>query len=131
MTIQVNKPNGSGLGRIIKATLCSWQGFKAAWHNESAFRQELMLVSVLLPLSFLLCDSRNHWLLLFASLLLVLFAELVNSALEALADAISLSYHPLLGRAKDMGSALVFVALVLLLVVWGEAIWRYLSPSFL
>ena len=127
MTTQVNKPNGRGVQRIIKATQCSWQGFKAAWRNEAAFRQELVLVMVLLPLSFLLCQSRNHWLLMFASLLLVIFAELVNSALEALADAVSLSFHPLIGRAKDMGSALVFVALVLLMVVWGDAIWRYIS----
>ena len=127
MTTPLNKPNGRGLRRLIKATMCSCKGFQAAWHYESAFRQELLLVMILLPLSFLLCDSRNHWLLLFASLLLVLFAELVNSALEALADAITLAHHPLIGRAKDIGSALVFVALLLLLVVWGEAIWRFIS----
>lgn len=127
MTVEINKPNGTGLGRIIKASKCSYYGFKAAWQYESAFRQELLLVSVLFPLSFLLCESRNHWLILFASLMLVLLAELVNSALEALADAISLDYHTLIGRAKDIGSAVVFVALTVLTVVWAEALWRFFA----
>ena len=126
MTVQVNKPNGSGIGRIIKATKCSYYGFKAAWQYESAFRQELMMVVILLPLSFLLSESRNHWLLMFASLMLVLFAELVNSAIEALADSVTLDHHPLIGRAKDIGSAIVFVALTTLTVVWVEAIWRFI-----
>ncbi|WP_340678361.1 diacylglycerol kinase [Paraglaciecola sp.] len=127
MTAQVNKPNGSGIERVFKATKCSYYGFKAAWLYESAFRQELALVIILLPLSFVLCESRNHWLLLFSSLMLVLFAELVNSAIEALADAISLEYHALIGRAKDIGSAVVFVALTVLIVVWGEAFWRLIA----
>ena len=73
MTAAVNKPNGTGIARLFKATKCSYYGFKAAWQYESAFRQELLLAIILLPLSFLLCDSRNHWLLLFASLMLLLF----------------------------------------------------------
>ncbi|MEP7704790.1 diacylglycerol kinase [Paraglaciecola sp. 25GB23A] len=127
MTAAVNKPNGSGLSRIIKATRCSYFGFMAAWKCESAFRQELLMVAVMLPLTFVLCDSRNHWLLLFASLMLVLFAELINSAIEALADAITLEHHILIGRAKDIGSSVVFIALTLLTVVWAEAIWRFFS----
>ena len=126
MTAQSNKPNGQGLSRILKASRCSMQGFKAAWQHESAFRQEALLVAVLLPLSFILAESANHWLILFASLLLVLLAELLNSAIEALADTITLDHHPLIGRAKDIGSAVVFVALSLLTVVWVEALWRYL-----
>lgn len=127
MTAEVNKPNGSGVGRIIKATRCSYFGFMAAWKYESAFRQELLMVAVMLPLTFVFCDSRNHWLLLFASLMLVLFAELINSAIEALADAITLEHHILIGRAKDIGSSVVFIALTLLTVVWAEAIWRFFS----
>jgi diacylglycerol kinase (ATP) len=127
MTAEVNKPNGSGVGRIIKATRCSYFGFMVAWKYESAFRQELLMVAVMLPLTFVLCDSRNHWLLLFASLMLVLFAELINSAIEALADAITLEHHILIGRAKDIGSSVVFIALTLLTVVWAEAIWRFFS----
>lgn len=129
MTAIVNKPNGTGLCRILNATRCSYFGFIAAWKHESAFRQELLMVMVLLPLSFIVCDSRNHWLLLFASLLLVLFAELINSAIEALADAISLEHHVLIGRAKDIGSAVVFIALTLLTIVWADAIWRLVANN--
>ena len=127
MTVEINKPNGIGLSRILKATRCSFLGFKAAWRYESAFRQELVLVVILLPLSFFLCESRNHWLLLFGSLMLVLFAEMINSAIEALADAITLEHHVLIGRAKDMGSAVVFISLVVVTIVWTEALWRLLA----
>lgn len=127
MNVEVNKPNGSGLMRILKATKCSYLGFIAAWRHESAFRQELILVLILLPLSFPLSQSTTHWLVLFISLMLVLLAELVNSAIEALADAVSLEQHPLIGRAKDIGSAVVFIALTILTVVWGEAIWRLVN----
>jgi diacylglycerol kinase (ATP) len=125
MTIEVNKPNGSGLLRVFKATLCSYKGFVAAWQHESAFRQEVLLVAAMFPFTFLLSESRNHWLLLFATLLLLLLAEMVNSAIEALADTITLEHHPLIGRAKDMGSAVVFIALTLLTIVWADAIWRW------
>ncbi len=126
MQIPVNKPNGVGLGRIIKATRCSWQGFRAAWHNESAFRQEVLLVCLLFPLSFLLAQSPQHWLGLILSLLFVLFAEILNSAIEALADSVTLEHNPLIGRAKDMGSSAVFIALTQLALVWGLAIYQYL-----
>jgi diacylglycerol kinase (ATP) len=125
MHITTNKPNGKGLQRIFKATWCSYKGFKAAWLYESAFRQELVLCAVLLPFSFVLCGSRGHWLALVACLLFLLFAEIINSALEALADCVSLEHHPLIGRAKDMGSAGVFIALSLLILVWGDAAIRY------
>lgn len=118
-----NKPNGAGLGRIFKATLCSYQGFKAAWINESAFRQELILVVLMLPLSFILSTSTHHWLMLVATLLFLLFAEIINSALEALADKVSLEHDPLIGRAKDMGSAGVFLAICMIVLFWGEALY--------
>ena len=121
MTDLTNKQNGSGIQRIIKATRCSFKGFKAAWLHESAFRQELVLSIMLLPLSFYLAQSRQHWLLLLGALLFVLFAEIINSALEALADSITLEHHLLIGRAKDLGSSGVFIALTFLLAVWGEA----------
>jgi len=122
MTQAYNKKNGDGIERIFKATICSFQGFKAAWLNESAFRQELVLSLMLLPFSFYLAQSRLHWLLLFGCLLFVLFAEIINSALEALADSITLEHHMLIGRAKDLGSSGVFIALCFLAVVWGEAL---------
>jgi diacylglycerol kinase (ATP) len=120
-----NKQNGIGIKRIFKATICSYYGFRAAWTHKSAFRQELVMAIILIPLTFLLTDSANHWLLLFGSIMFVLFAEIVNSALEALADSVTLEHHVLIGRAKDLGSSAVFIALSFLLVVWGEAIFRY------
>jgi len=112
------KPNGSGIHRIVKACLCSTQGFQAAFIYESAFRQELALCLLLFPLSFLIADTPLEWLLLNTTLLLMLFAELVNSAIEALADSVSIAHHELLGRAKDLGSAAVFTAISLLVITW-------------
>eukprot|EP00919_Chromeraceae_sp_WS-2016_P064937 GHVR01153761.1.p1 GENE.GHVR01153761.1~~GHVR01153761.1.p1 ORF type:complete len:128 (+),score=8.72 GHVR01153761.1:182-565(+) len=122
MTAITNKQNGVGAARILNAALCSVMGFKAAWHYESAFRQELVLSLLILPFSFVLATSMLEWATLIASVLLVLFAEILNSAIEALADSVTLDHHPLIGRAKDLGSAAVFLALLILLVVWGQAI---------
>jgi diacylglycerol kinase (ATP) len=127
MSSITNKQNGLGVKRIFKATNCSFNGFKAACIHESAFRQELLLSVTLFPFSFLLAQSNFHWLLLCGSILFVLFAEIINSALEALADSITLEHHILIGRAKDMGSSGVFIALVFLLLVWCEAIFVYFS----
>lgn len=121
----VNKPNGTGLGRIVKATHCSFKGMKAAWQYESAFRQELVLAIILLPFAFVLASSINHLLVLISSLLFVLFAEIINSAIEALADAITLEHNTLIGRAKDMGSTAVFIALSLLVMIWSHAVYQY------
>lgn len=121
-----NKINGSGINRIIKATHCSFKGFKAAWQFESAFREELILAIVLLPFTFVVSSSFAQQLMLVSSLLFVLFAEIINSSLEALADAITLEHNILIGRAKDMGSAGVFIALSLLILIWGHAVFQYL-----
>jgi len=120
---KTNKPNGSGFSRVFKATYCSFKGFKAAFNYESAFRQELLLSIVLLPAAFYFAQSRLHLLALIASLLFLLFAEIINSALEALADKITLAHDELIGRAKDLGSSAVFIALTLLALLWGEAIF--------
>lgn len=120
---KTNKPNGSGFSRIFKATYCSFKGFKAAFLHESAFRQELLLTIILLPAAFYVAQSRLHLLALIASLLFLLFAEIINSALEALADKITLAHDELIGRAKDLGSSGVFIALTLLALLWGEAIF--------
>lgn len=122
MSTDQSKPNGSGLGRIFKATRCSYQGFCAAFKHESAFRQELLLCGILFPLSFISAKSSGHWLALVCSLIFLLFAEVVNSAIEALADQISTDIHELIGRAKDLGSLAVLLALTILALVWGEAI---------
>jgi len=123
----INKPNGSGLGRILKATECSRKGFVAAWRFEAAFRQEAVLAMLLLPLSFWLADSAQHWALLVSVLLLVLIVELLNSAIETLTDRVSLERHELSGRAKDLGSAAVTLSLTVVAIVWGVALWQQLS----
>ena len=78
---------------------------------------------MLLPLAFYVAQSRLHLLALIASLLFLLFAEIINSALEALADKITLEHDELIGRAKDLGSSGVFIALTLLAMVWAEALF--------
>ncbi len=120
----INKPNGSGLGRVLKATECSRKGFVAAWRFEAAFRQEAVLAMLLLPLSFWLAQSVQHWALLVSVLLLVLIVELLNSAIETLTDRVSLERHELSGRAKDLGSAAVTLSLTVVAVVWGVALWQ-------
>ena len=119
----MNKVNGVGLTRIFKAAYCSMKGFKAAFIHESAFRQELFLAILLVPASFFLAQSSLHQLMLIATIVFVLFAEIINSALEALADKITTEHDELIGRAKDLGSAAVFIALFLLVLVWAEAIF--------
>jgi len=119
------KPNGTGIMRIFKATHCSAKGFKTAYIHESAFRQELLLCLLLFPFSFILATSLNHWVGLVASLLFLLFAEIVNSAIEALADRISTEHHELIGRAKDLGSSAVFIGITLLCLVWFTAVYSY------
>ncbi len=113
----------TGLTRLIKAFGYSIAGFKAAWINEQAFRQEVLLCIVLIPLAFWLGDSGVERALLISCLLLVLITELFNSAIEAVADRISQEKHPLIGRAKDIGSAAVFIALCYTVLVWGLVLW--------
>ncbi len=122
-----NKINGTGISRLFKATYCSFKGFKAAFKHESAFRQELFLCLLLFPTAFYFAQSRLHLVLLIGTLLFLLFAEIINSALEALADKITLENDELIGRAKDLGSSGVFIALTFLGLVWGEAILTKLS----
>lgn len=112
-----------GLGRIWKATGYSFQGLRAAYRHEAAFRQELFLAALLIPLAIALASwSALSWTqcaLLIGSVLLVLLTELLNSAVESLVDRISEDRHALSKRAKDTGSAAVFVALVNCGVVWA------------
>lgn len=126
----VNKPNGIGVGRVLKATKCSIKGFKAAFKEESAFRTETYLGLVLFPLSVLLAQSLSHWLMLFIPYLLLLIVELLNSAIEALTDRVGIEYHVLSGRAKDMASAAVTLALIILLLVWVVAIYEKIMMQF-
>ena len=108
----------TGLRRIWNAFRYTLQGLAAAFRYEDAFRQEILLALVLIPLAFLAASGGANHALLIGSVLLVLIVELLNSALEAAVDRISLDNHDLAKRAKDIGSAAVFVSLVNLAVVW-------------
>ena len=112
------KPGETGLGRVISATRYSWQGMRAAWRFEAAFRQEVMLVAAGFPLAALLARSHVEFLLLTIPLLLLLLTELANSAIESVVDRLGDSPNELSGRAKDMGSAAVFMALSILTMSW-------------
>jgi diacylglycerol kinase (ATP) len=121
----------SGLVRIVRAVGYSFQGFATAIRHEHAFRQELMLCVVLLPFAIFLPLTPLERVVLIASLLIVLIVELLNSAIEAIVDRVSLENHELSKRAKDLGSAAVFLALVLVAVAWGliaaPAIWGWMK----
>lgn len=116
-----------GIRRIFNACSYSLQGLRTALRSEHAFRQELMLavpaalVALLLPLPAL------HKLALIAVLLLVLIVELVNSAIEAVVDRVSLERHPLSKNAKDFGSAAVMIALLLAAATWAVILWPLLA----
>lgn len=112
------KPNGRGFMRIVRAGVCSWQGFKAAWRHESAFRQEALLALIFIPLGLWLGQGGVQRALLAGSVLLVPIAELINSAIESVVDRIGMERHELSGRAKDMGSAVVFLACSLTVMTW-------------
>ncbi|MDX7684580.1 diacylglycerol kinase [Aeromonas caviae] len=120
------KPGATGITRIINATGYSMKGLKSAWINEAAFRQELVLILLLMPLAFWIGDSLNEILLLVCISWLVVIVEVLNSAVEAVVDRIGSEHHELSGRAKDLGSAAVFIALALNALVWGALIGRNL-----
>jgi diacylglycerol kinase (ATP) len=109
----------TGLPRLINAINYSLQGFCEAFRLEDAFRQEVALTLVLTPLAFWLESSGPGRAMMIASLLLVLVVELVNSAIEATVDRISLENHHMAKRAKDIGSAAVMLSLINVCVVWS------------
>lgn len=109
----------TGLKRVLNATGYSFDGLRAAFTGEAAFRQLVLLNVVLVPVSFLLQVSRVERAVLIAVCLLALIVELLNSAIEAAIDRISLERHPLSKNAKDMGSAAQFVALTMIVLVWA------------
>jgi diacylglycerol kinase (ATP) len=109
----------TGLARIVQAFFNSLAGLRDAWANESAFRQEILLAIVLVPTACFLQVTAAERALLIGSVLLVIIVELLNTSVEAAIDRISFDHHSLSKRAKDIGSAAVFVALVLLALVWA------------
>ena len=111
--------NSDGFVRIWRATRYSWQGLRAALRHEAAFRQELALALILAPAGLWLGSNGLERALLLGALLLVLITELVNSAIEAEVDRHGTEAHELAGRAKDLGSAAVFIALLNVPLIWG------------
>ena len=114
----MEKPNGRGLRRLLRATRCSIDGLGYAIRHEAAFRQELSLAVLLIPLALWLTGDPVERLLLILPLLLLLLVECLNSAIEASIDRISTVRHPLSKQAKDLGSAAVFIATVMVVVSW-------------
>lgn len=110
----------TGLKRVVKASVYSFNGLKAAVKNEAAFRQELLLAIIFIPLAIFLNVSTLERVALIGVTVLVLIVELLNSAVEAVVDRIGSEYHELAGRAKDLGSAAVLVTLLLWAYVWIE-----------
>ncbi|MBF0289008.1 MAG: diacylglycerol kinase [SAR324 cluster bacterium] len=119
----------SGLTRIWNACFYSLDGLKAAFQSEAAFRQEAVLCCILVPLAFFIPVSISMRALMISSVLLVLIVEILNSSIEAVVDRISLEKHPLAKRAKDMGSAAVFLSMIHLTGVWGFGTYELLSRT--
>ncbi|CAP00186.1 diacylglycerol kinase [Acinetobacter baumannii SDF] len=108
----------SGLKRILNATSYSISGFKAAYQNEAAFRQIVLINLVLIPVSFFLDVTRGEHALMIIVCLFAIIVELFNSTIEAVVDRVSLEKHQLSKNAKDMGSAAQFVALSIIVATW-------------
>lgn len=125
------KPGKTGLVRIIDAAGYSLKGLRFAWANEAAFRQECAAVLILTPLAFWIGGNAVQIALLIGSCLVVLIAELLNTAIEAVVDRISHEYHTLAGSAKDLGSAAVLISLIQALVVWGLILAERFPPGLL
>jgi len=112
-------PNNTGLKRLLNACIFSWQGFRAAFRYEEAFRQEVFILITATPLALWLADSSLEKIMLIGSIILLMIVELLNSAIEAVVDRISDEWSELAGRAKDMGSAAVFLAMLNAGLTWA------------
>lgn len=124
MSAEINKPGNKGLAHLTNAAVYSLQGLKAAVTHEEAFRLELMALVVMLPLAVWLGEGAIEHALLIGCLFLVLIVELINSAVEAVVDRVGVEHHELSGRAKDIGSAAVFIALMNVLMIWGVILYE-------
>ena len=115
----MDRPKLSGVRRLVLAFVNSWKGFKGAFRFEAAFRQEIALAVILLPLGIWLGKTGIEKALLLGSVLLVLIVELLNTGIETVVDRIGLERHELSGLAKDVGSTAVLLSFALLAVIWG------------
>lgn len=117
----------TGIKRIILATKYSWLGLVAAWKNEAAFRQEVVALIIAIAVALTLDVSLLQKVVLVGSVVFVMIVELMNSAVEAVVDRIGLERHELSGRAKDLGSAAVLLAIALATMVWVGILWTHFN----
>ncbi len=117
----------TGWRRLVKATGYSWQGLRAAWRHEAAFRQETVVTIVAIVIAGCLDVDAVSRILLIGSVVLIMIVEIINSAIEAVVDRLGSDIHPLSGRAKDLGSAAVLLAILLAVFVWGSVLWQWWS----
>lgn len=117
------RPKLGGIRRLLLAFVNSWKGFVGAFRSEAAFRQEVALAVVLIPLGVWLGKTALEKALLVASVLFVLIVELLNTGIETVVDRIGLERHELSGLAKDVGSTAVLLSIALLVVVWSAILF--------
>ena len=111
--------NENVMRHIANALIWSMAGIKAAWKHELAFRAQVVVIAIMLPMGFWLGRTAAEWALLLGSCMLVIITELLNSALETIVDRVGLERHELSGRAKDLGSAAAFFSMLTAVVIWG------------
>lgn len=119
------KPGRTGIKRLFYATGYSIQGLKAAWLNEAAIRQETVTSILLITITFFLPVTKIEQIMMIGCLVLVVIVELMNSAVEAVVDRVGNEWHELSGRAKDIGSAAVLIALIFSAFTWMFILWPY------
>ncbi|ERM59731.1 MULTISPECIES: diacylglycerol kinase [Vibrio] len=119
----MTKKSNTGFKRIIKAAGFSWQGLTSSFKSEAAFRQEVFMAAILIPLAFYLDVSQVERILMISAVVLVMVVELINTAIEAVVDRIGSEHHELSGMAKDVGSAAVLICLILAGYVWLEILF--------
>ena len=123
------KPGNTGFRRVVNATFYSVAGLRSAWRSEAAFRQECVGVALLIPVALWLGQNAVERALLLSSCVLVVIVELLNTAVEFVVDRVGTDHHELSGRAKDAGSAAVFMSIALALLVWGLVAWGRFGPG--
>jgi diacylglycerol kinase (ATP) len=124
------KPKNNGIKRIIYATKYSFQGIHAAYRFEAAFRQELFLCAVFIPIILYSPLETLEKIWMIGSLFLLLIVELLNSAIEAVVDRISSEHHALSGRAKDMASAAILMTMLMIAITWSMILWQPLLTYY-
>jgi diacylglycerol kinase (ATP) len=119
-------PPSIGFARVVQAWRYSMDGLAGAWRTEGAFRQEVICAAILIPIACAIPVPILERGLLIAAVLMVIVVELLNSAMEAAIDRVSLELHPLSKKAKDTGSAAVLVSIVIAMLVWGAVLFPHL-----